>query len=424
MTSAADPVVLVGRLAAIAALVEAARGGELHLGSRLEECFAGEVPSIEMARGHELVWDGTALIALSSDDPPTVSVEGAEPVPMTRVPGTSYWFTLVPVEEGQLRFYKFVVEGEWRAGREIAGFTALSRELAGVTPGSLSERREVSSRIYPGATTGYWVYVNDGIDEVRRRARDGLARRGGPRDPRSPRPADADRDRQPRPPRTDPADGPPLRHAERAKRGAPDGVRRRRSAHAHAPVRDCLRSLRPPPARELLPEVEKTVKLRRDAYSRGSAGGSDGGHCAFKLAWLQPDRFSRAHCTVATFTAKTWDPEQGQDGGFIYEHRVRLGPKRNIRVSLSSGTNDIEKAEGSWPLGNIALANALKLNGYDFRFRFDSGYHSSGHSAIDLPDSLAWLWRGYDPDRIEQVFEQDAEERQKPPFRVSVVNRQ
>src|SRR5262249_8078381 len=124
---------------------------------------------------------------------------------------------------------------------------------------------------------------------------------------------------------------------------------------------------------ELLPEVEKTVKLRRDAYSRGSAGSSDGGHCAFKLAWLQPDSFSRAHCTNASFTPKTSDPTEGDEGGCIYEQQVRLGPKRNIRVSLSSGTNDLERAEGSWALGNLILANALKLNGYDFRFRFDGG---------------------------------------------------
>ena len=69
------------------------------------------------------------------------------------------------------------------------------------------------------------------------------------------------------------------------------------------------------------------------------------------------------------------------------------------------------------------LANALKLNGYDFRFRFDGGHHTSAQATIDLPESLAWLWRDYDPDRTEQVFEQDADEKAKPPFRVSIVNR-
>ncbi|MGG5824129.1 alpha/beta hydrolase-fold protein, partial [Falsiroseomonas sp. HW251] len=41
---------------------------------------------------------------------------------------------------------------------------------------------------------------------------------------------------------------------------------------------------------EVLPEVERTVKLRQDAYSRGVAGQSSGGICSFTLAWFQPDR--------------------------------------------------------------------------------------------------------------------------------------
>src|SRR5438093_12587758 len=34
---------------------------------------------------------------------------------------------------------------------------------------------------------------------------------------------------------------------------------------------------------EVLPDAEREVKLRADAYSRDSAGISAGGHCAFKL---------------------------------------------------------------------------------------------------------------------------------------------
>ena len=176
-------------------------------------------------------------------------------------------------------------------------------------------------------------------------------------------------------------------------------------------------------SRRCSPTPSKTVKLRADAYSRGSAGQSDGGHCAFKLAWLQPDEFSRAHCAIASFTGTTWDPEQGHDGGFIYSHLVRREPRRNIRVWLSDGMNDMELARGSWPLNNILLANALKLNGYDFHFRFGDGHHHGAQASLDLPESFAWLWRDYDPDRTEQVFEQEASEREQPPFRVRIANR-
>jgi enterochelin esterase family protein len=90
---------------------------------------------------------------------------------------------------------------------------------------------------------------------------------------------------------------------------------------------------------------------------------------------------------------------------------------------MSGGTNDHELARGSWPLSNIELANALKLNGYDFHFRFGAGHHGVAQAALDLPESLAWLWRDYDPDRTEQTFEQEPSEREKPPFRVRIANR-
>jgi hypothetical protein len=99
----------------------------------------------------------------------------------------------------------------------------------------------------------------------------------------------------------------------------------------------------------------------------------------------------------------------------------------------SDGANDMEVGPngrpdlfvaGSWPLNNIQLANALKLRGYDFRFRFGEGFHSGGQAGLDLPESLAWLWRDYDPDRNEQAFEQEPSEREKPVFRVRVANRE
>ena len=43
---------------------------------------------------------------------------------------------------------------------------------------------------------------------------------------------------------------------------------------------------------EILPEVEKTVKLRHDPESRAIAGISSGGICAWTVAWEQPERIS------------------------------------------------------------------------------------------------------------------------------------
>jgi enterochelin esterase family protein len=155
---------------------------------------------------------------------------------------------------------------------------------------------------------------------------------------------------------------------------------------------------------EVLADAARVVKLRSDAYSRGSGGTSAGGTCAFKLAWLRPDQFSRAHCTAGVFTSRAWDPERNQNGVFMYPHRVRCEPRRNIRTWLYAGPNDIEDDKGGLQLGTIDLANALKLKGNDFHLRLSDARHSSMQAALGLPESLAWLWRDYDPDRTEHVF--------------------
>jgi enterochelin esterase family protein len=86
--------------------------------------------------------------------------------------------------------------------------------------------------------------------------------------------------------------------------------------------------------------------------------------------------------------------------------------------------DDIENQFGSWPAQAVQFANSLKMKGYDFHFRFGEAAHNSAQAALDLPESLAWLWRDYDPSRTEQIYEQDAAERDKPLFRFKIANRE
>jgi len=50
--------------------------------------------------------------------------------------------------------------------------------------------------------------------------------------------------------------------------------------------------------------------------------------------------------------------------------------------------------------------------------------HSVAQAALDLPESLTWLWRDYDPAKSEQAFEMELSEREKPFFRVRISNRE
>jgi enterochelin esterase-like enzyme len=146
---------------------------------------------------------------------------------------------------------------------------------------------------------------------------------------------------------------------------------------------------------EILPEVEKTVKLRHDAASRAISGSSSGGICAFTAAWERPDQFSKVLSWVGSFTniaaGKTL-----KEGGHNYEAMVRKTfPRKPIRVFLQDGANDLDNANGNWPLANQTLAKSLQYAGYDYKFEFGQGFHSNRHGRAILPDSLRWLWRDY-----------------------------
>src|SRR4029450_3142759 len=65
---------------------------------------------------------------------------------------------------------------------------------------------------------------------------------------------------------------------------------------------------------EMLPEVEKTVRLRRDPANRAIAGMSRGGIGAFPGAWERPNEFSKVLSWVGSFTNIASGPS-GRDGG-------------------------------------------------------------------------------------------------------------
>jgi enterochelin esterase family protein len=179
---------------------------------------------------------------------------------------------------------------------------------------------------------------------------------------------------------------------------------------------------------EAIPEIEKTYKVRQDGYSRAIAGESSGAVCAFTAAWFFPEKFSRVHSVIGTYTSIQWkfgnaNPADNLEGGNIYPFAIRKQPKRNIRVWLSDGSDDLENNHGSWPLQNIQMANSLKMRDYDFRFRFGDAAHNSSQASLDLPESLTWLWRDYDPAKTEQTYTPDPAEKAKPYYRVKVVSR-
>jgi enterochelin esterase-like enzyme len=139
--------------------------------------------------------------------------------------------------------------------------------------------------------------------------------------------------------------------------------------------------------KEILPTVEKNYKLnlRRDAAGRGICGASSGGICAFTAAWERPDMFSKVLSHIGSFT--------NIRGGDRYPGIVRKADKKNIRVFLQDGSNDVDNQFGNWYLANLQMESAFKFKGYDHKTAWGTGKHDGNHGGAILPDSMRWLWR-------------------------------
>lgn len=393
-------------------LIEAARANS----PRLKDLIAGGLPGLQ-GRDGAAVWGQEFLFAVQSEKPPSVSIDKQPPVPMTNIPGTRYWYRLMTLRLGTTHNYNYLVEGRTIGTYDVAGYNPDSYPLPGVPRGRLSEMKTIASKIYPGMTANYWVYVNPGADTTRGAPlmvwQDGETIVGNQDLLRLRLQIVSDN-------LVSKKLIPPMVHVliSPGSGGEAQGTRMRGIQYDTVSDRYGKYLLE-----EVLPEVEKSYKVRADTYSRAIAGASSGAICALNVAWYYPNQFSRVLSHIGSYVALQWHPEQNLDGGYIVSNRVRRDPKKNLRVWLSDGTDDQETTAGSWPLNNLLLANALKLKGYDFHFRFGEGMHAIAQGALDLPESLTWLWRDYDPAKAEQIYEMEESERAKPVFRVKVANR-
>lgn len=135
---------------------------------------------------------------------------------------------------------------------------------------------------------------------------------------------------------------------------------------------------------ELIPELEKKYTLSHDPRMKALAGLSSGGICAFTAAWHRPDYFHKVLSHIGSFT--------NIRGGDAYPSLIRSTPKKNIKVFLQDGNNDLDNVFGNWWLANLQMEAALKFKGYDHKFVGGSGGHNGKHGGSILPASLKWLW--------------------------------
>lgn len=365
--------------------------------------------------GPNFVW------AIEASSAPALHVNDKPFADMRRVGNTNVWFHVGTLPVGDAYKYHYVIDGKPFGGDlNVPAYTADSYAQPGVPQGKLSDKFTHTSRIYQGMLTNYWVYTpaqyDPSVPAPLMIWQDGERLVGRNKEetcilcPSLPRVLEVTEN---------------LMHQKKIpvmvhlfiQAGILNG-RSMRSIQYDSVTDRYAKFL----VDEILPEVYAKYNVRRDGYSHAIQGQSSGGICAFTAGWHRPDQFSRIATQHGTFTSVAFRNKE-PEAGHLYPTWVRREPKRNLRVWIADGSEDYENEWGSWPLQNLHLANSLKFKGYDFRFFLGQGSHHAAIWAAKLPEALTWLWRDYDPAKTEQAFEQEAQEKTKPFFRVKVYNR-
>jgi enterochelin esterase-like enzyme len=139
---------------------------------------------------------------------------------------------------------------------------------------------------------------------------------------------------------------------------------------------------------EIIPAVRKDYAITDGREGWAICGNSSGGICAWTVAWERSDKFSKVLSHIGSFT--------NIRGGHNYPALIRKTEKKPIRVLLQDGSGDLDNLQGNWSLANQQMAAALKFMKYDYQFVYGDGGHNGKHGGSIFPDSLRWLWRGYE----------------------------
>ncbi len=137
---------------------------------------------------------------------------------------------------------------------------------------------------------------------------------------------------------------------------------------------------------EFLPTATQGLNVSQDPADRAVCGISSGGICAFTVAWERPEAFGKVLSHIGSFT--------NIRGGWAYPGLVRKtkADPKPLKIYLHDGRDDLNNLHGNWPLGNQDLAAALQYAGYPYKLVMTEGGHTGKFAGKVFSDALRWLW--------------------------------
>jgi sugar lactone lactonase YvrE/enterochelin esterase-like enzyme len=145
---------------------------------------------------------------------------------------------------------------------------------------------------------------------------------------------------------------------------------------------------------ELLPEVEKQktkdgkpILISKNANDRAIGGSSSGAVCAFTAAWERPDQFSRVFSSIGTYV--------GFRGAERYPTLIRKYEPKPLRIFLQDGEHDLNNYVGDWWITAQLMERALQYAGYEVDHAWGQGGHDGIQATAIFPDAMRFLWKDY-----------------------------
>src|SRR6266542_33363 len=145
---------------------------------------------------------------------------------------------------------------------------------------------------------------------------------------------------------------------------------------------------------ELLPEVEtkkssdgRPITLSHDGTDRAIGGSSSGAIAAFTSAWERPDAFTRVFSAIGTYVDLR--------GGMRYPTLIRKYEPKPIRIFMQDGSNDLDKYGGDWWMANQTMERALVFAGYEVQHAWGDGGHTGKQAIAVFTDAMRWLWKDW-----------------------------
>ncbi len=145
---------------------------------------------------------------------------------------------------------------------------------------------------------------------------------------------------------------------------------------------------------EILPEVEKqktsdgrAIRLSKNGNDRAIGGSSSGAVCAFTAAWERPKEFTRVFSAIGTYI--------GLRGAERYPTLIRKYEPKPIKIFLQDGSNDLNIYAGDWWMANETMERALTFAGYEHEHVWGTDDHNGNQGTSIFPAAMRWLWKDW-----------------------------